>query len=486
MSDDGASNALDGWIWWHTQGEPPSPALSWGNVEIAALMLVFNVGVSTWLGLGLSGGLIVASIRCVVQLTALGFVLNQIFMTQNPVYIFGMALALGLLASAEVTFWRAKRTFPGMFPGTLAAIMGSALTVALLGNAYSLKMEPVYTAQKFIPTIGMLFGNCMIGVSIGLTSVMESLETHRDRAETVLCYGASRWEAIRPVARDALRAAMLPTITNMSITGLISIPGVMTGWILGGADVLQAARYQQIILFMITASSASSALLAVLFCASVLIDKTPALRLDRITVCTTSRTTANADERCSNKMRSAHSSRASLRYRANAGRLLRAKSELYSPTDSLLRLRSSATASPTISTDSSTEDQQLQQQQQREYCQSEQMALRGAPLLIRSDTSRSRSWLVDIEDTLQPLQPLRECTRRCASSMAASRRHSPDNSADSAAGQQQQPQQQQQLHRRPAVSASSRIKQIWDAESSWACAICPLRSNAMHGEDAVI
>ncbi|KAJ2658736.1 hypothetical protein IWW48_003884 [Coemansia sp. RSA 1200] len=480
MTDGGVDNALGSWIWWHVSSETPGPALSWGNVEIAALMLVFNVCVSTWLGLGLSGGLIVASIRCVVQLTTLGFVLNQIFMTQNPVYIFGMALALGLLASAEVTFWRAKRTFPGMFPGTLAAIMGSALTVALLGNAYSLKMEPVYTAQKFIPTIGMLFGNCMIGVSIGLTSVMDSLDTHRDRAETVLCYGASRWEAIRPVARDALRAAMLPTITNMSITGLISIPGVMTGWILGGADVLQAARYQQIILFMITASSASSALLAVLFCASVLIDKTPALRLDRITVCSTSRT-ATMDERCSansNKMRSAHSSRATLRYRANAGRLLRSKSELYSPTDSLLRIRSSATASPTISTDSSAEEQQ----QQREYCPSEQMALR-APLLIRSDKSRSR--LVDIEDTLLPLQPLRECTRRCASSMAAKRWHSPDNGANSAAAAAAGQQQQQLLHRRPVVSAGSRIKQLWDAESSWACAICPLRDNAMHGEDAV-
>ncbi|KAJ1934385.1 hypothetical protein GGF37_006383, partial [Kickxella alabastrina] len=59
--------------------------LSWANVGVAALLLGINVALSTWLGLGLSRNLVVSATRCVVQLTLLGMVLKQIFLTENPV-----------------------------------------------------------------------------------------------------------------------------------------------------------------------------------------------------------------------------------------------------------------------------------------------------------------------------------------------------------------------------------------------------------------
>ncbi|KAJ2557862.1 hypothetical protein EV175_001091 [Coemansia sp. RSA 1933] len=433
--------------------EPESPELSWANVEVAALMLLFNVGISTWLGLGLSAGLVIASIRCVIQLTVLGLILNQIFLTQNPVYIFGMTLVLGLLASTEVTYWRAKRTFPGMFAGTLVAITGSAMAVALFGNAYSLNMAPVYTAQKFIPTIGMLFGNCMIGMSIGMTSVMDSLDTHRDRTETMLCYGAARWETIRPVARDALRAAMLPTITNMSITGLISIPGVMTGWILGGANVLQAARYQQIILFMITAASASSSLLAVLFSASVLVDKTPSLRLDRITLCNTLKPPSRDDKR-----KGLVSSRTTLRHRSR-GRLLLPKTELYSSAP-LSRTHSStaSSSSPTISTECRTQSATIRPPSSLSDADSaeEPRTTSKTPLLMTTTTGSLRR----VNDQQPPV--VMDIEEAAASVRLCSRRRC--NEA---------------LAKKQNRLSVWKIRRLWEGEveSAVACALCPFRKN---------
>ncbi|KAJ2261001.1 hypothetical protein GGI01_002605 [Coemansia sp. RSA 376] len=257
--------------------------LSWFNVGIASLMLAINIALSVWLGLGMSKSLIVSTVRCIVQLTVLGMVLNQLFLTENPVYIFSMVLGLGMLAAFEVTYWRSKHRFPGMFAGAFVAITGSAVGMALFGNALSLNTHPAYTAQKFIPTVGMLFGANLIGVSIGVNAVMSSLDTHRDRIESALCYGASRWETMKPVVVASLKSALVPSISNMSACGLLSIPGLMAGWSLSGANVLVASRYQMVVMIMLTASTALSTTLAVIFCASVLINGTPVLRLDLLT-----------------------------------------------------------------------------------------------------------------------------------------------------------------------------------------------------------
>lgn len=85
----------------------------------------------------------------------------------------------------------------------------------------------------------------------------------KDKVEMALSYGATRWEAGRPVMIEAIRLAMLPTINQMSVIGLIAIPGMMTGQIIGGAPVMDAVKYQQIIMFMISASTALGVVTAV-------------------------------------------------------------------------------------------------------------------------------------------------------------------------------------------------------------------------------
>ncbi|KAJ3202515.1 ATPase with role in protein import into the ER [Entophlyctis luteolus] len=150
------------------------------------------------------------------------------------------------------------------------------------GNAFAIQAAPWHVAQQFIPIVGMLLGNALSAVSLELNTCLSQLDSHRDRIDMDLAFGASRWEAVQPVAPAASKTALLPTLSQMSAIGLISIPGMMTGQILGGARIDGAVWYQQIIMFMITASSYMAVTSSCLVCLYVCVDEQARLRLDRI------------------------------------------------------------------------------------------------------------------------------------------------------------------------------------------------------------
>lgn len=169
-----------------------------------------------------------------------------------------------------------------MFIISLVPILGCSALVGLVGSRFVMNFDPPYMAAKFIPVMGMLLGNTMVGVALGLDSVLASIDQQRDVVECMLCYGATRWETAQPIVVDAVRKAMIPTITSLGITGLIAIPGMMTGQILGGADAIEASRYQQVIMYMISASVALGVVMASIAAAFVVIDSQPMLRLERV------------------------------------------------------------------------------------------------------------------------------------------------------------------------------------------------------------
>jgi putative ABC transport system permease protein len=84
----------------------------------------------------------------------------------------------------------------------------------------------------------------------------QELTARRDRVEMALALGATRWEAARDPARQAARAGMIPTLNQMAVVGVVSLPGMMTGQVLAGQSPLQAVRYQIVIMFLIAAASA--------------------------------------------------------------------------------------------------------------------------------------------------------------------------------------------------------------------------------------
>lgn len=68
--------------------------------------------------------------------------------------------------------------------------------------------------SRFVPALGMILGNAISGIGIGVSFTLESFHSSKDKVETLIAHGASRTEACRPVAVEALRLALLPVINR--------------------------------------------------------------------------------------------------------------------------------------------------------------------------------------------------------------------------------------------------------------------------------
>jgi putative ABC transport system permease protein len=146
-----------------------------------------------------------------------------------------------------------------------------------------IQVDPWYDPQYLIPLLGMILGNALNGVSLGLEQFMESLVTNQGKIETLLSLGATRWEATHAEVQQAVRRGMIPMINSMMVMGLVSLPGMMTGQILAGANPLDAVRYQIIIVFAIASGTALGTLGVVLLAWQALLSPSHQLRLDRLT-----------------------------------------------------------------------------------------------------------------------------------------------------------------------------------------------------------
>ena len=132
------------------------------------------------------------------------------------------------------------------------------------------------------PCLGMILGNTMTGVSLGLDGLTNGLVRERAAVEACLALGGTRHQALLPVLRDALRSGFMPTINGMAAIDLVSLPGMMTGEILAGVEPMDAVKYQLLIMFLIAGATGLGTLAAVMGGGRLLTDHRHRLRLDRI------------------------------------------------------------------------------------------------------------------------------------------------------------------------------------------------------------
>jgi len=257
--------------------------LSYWDVMLAAVFLVLNGVLSLALNLGLERQLLIASSRMVVQLLAVGLVLKAIFAISSPWLTLLVATVMCIIAGREV--WaRQERRLAGKWGfGIGAGAMAAAgMIVTLVALTTQIQPDPWWSPRFALPLFGMILGNAMTGISLGVDTLTTTLYRERLAIEARLLLGSSRWEAITPFTRRALRSGFTPIINSMAVVGVVSLPGMMTGQILSGVDPTEAVKYQLLVMFLIGGATGLGVLSAVLANIWRLTDDRHRLRLDRL------------------------------------------------------------------------------------------------------------------------------------------------------------------------------------------------------------
>ncbi len=143
-----------------------------------------------------------------------------------------------------------------------ALLVGSALVLAV-SIRLALRVEPWYDPRTVLPMLGMILGNTVSAISLAAERFDADLRADRDLVELRLSLGATGWQAATPALRSAVAAGLSPILNNMSLAGIVAIPGMTTGQLLAGADVGQAIRYQ-ILLYLGIAAAVSLGVLILL------------------------------------------------------------------------------------------------------------------------------------------------------------------------------------------------------------------------------
>jgi len=251
------------------------------DLSIAAGLILVAGAVSVVLRLGLEKRLLVAAIRTVVQLLIIGFVLRKVFQISS-LWAIGLVVLFMIGAASRAAVQRSGRTFAGVTWGAFLTLLLSGLVTTVMVTGVIVGVQPWYKAQYLIPLLGMVLGNGLTGISLCLDQLLESLSERRAEVEMELALGATRWEAAREPVSDAVRRGMIPIINSMMVVGIVSLPGMMTGQILEGADPLNAVRYQIVVMFMIAAATSMGCILTALFVYKRLFNERHQLRVERI------------------------------------------------------------------------------------------------------------------------------------------------------------------------------------------------------------
>jgi|SRR2546423_3478476 len=236
--------------------------LSAWQLALASLLVVVVIAVSVMQRLGLERDLVIGAVRTIVQLYLVGLILAAVFAAATWYWVVLILVVMTAVAT-HAAVSRLGRPLPGAYWIAAAALSVSTTATLAWVIGVIVQVRPWWEPQYIIPIAGMILGNSMTSAALAGDRLQSDLRARRDEVEARLALGFSGREALQPLVRGALRAAMIPTVNVMMTVGVVQLPGMMTGQILAGSSPLLAIRYQIVVVFMQAAATAIGSLIFV-------------------------------------------------------------------------------------------------------------------------------------------------------------------------------------------------------------------------------
>lgn len=220
----------------------------------AYIFVVFVLAIVKIRGINREKEILLSSLRMTIQLVLVGYILDFLFKNKNPIYTV-VALSVMEVFAVYNVFARVKRKISPELKRVISFSMAVGTVVSMLYFILVvIRLRPWYDPQYFIPLGGMIIGNSMTGITLGVDRILDGFDSRRDQIEAALMLGATPSAAAKNIVNNAFDSAILPTINSMVGMGIVFLPGMMTGQILSGTSPLTAIEYQIAIMLGILGS----------------------------------------------------------------------------------------------------------------------------------------------------------------------------------------------------------------------------------------
>ena len=231
------------------------------SLALASVLVLIPLFISYKEHLGLEKEILISIGRAIIQLVIVGYLLDIIFGLEKPVFIV-ILIFIMILNAAVNTKKRGEGINHVVRISFIAMVISTAITMTVLVVSGAI----AFTPNEVIPVAGMVISNSMVAIGLSYKNLTNCFKNRRAEVEVKLSLGADIKEASKDILRESIKIAILPTIDSAKTLGIVALPGMMTGLILGGASPVVAIKFQIMVTFMILSSSTLATLMSTYLC----------------------------------------------------------------------------------------------------------------------------------------------------------------------------------------------------------------------------